>query len=108
MEAQPMPQKRDHMSKAQEPMSLKRKTNEDLLDCAKQTLVEICNDKDAGASARSSAARTLLELVGAIKNSGASQGLRPTVELSSDELDRLIQDVSQRTNKGDKDEQERT
>lgn len=68
----------------------------DLLETAKTTLRAICNDPNAGASSRASAARTLLELVGAIKNPQQYQGLRATDEMSASEIDEAIMRLSKK------------
>jgi hypothetical protein len=57
---------------------------------AKQTLRDICENEIASASARVTAARTLLELSGELKNTPRDQGLTSSAELSSAEIDRRL------------------
>jgi hypothetical protein len=71
----------------------KTTTNEEdaeLVQTAKRTLLAICKDNGAPASSRAAAARTLLELAGAIKNPQRSQPLETVGEATSDEIDRRL------------------
>ena len=63
----------------------------DPVELATLTLQAICRDDSAPASARASAARTLLELAGALRNDASRSALdAPASELSSEELDARI------------------
>jgi len=58
-----------------------------------QTLRTICEDKNAPATARASAARTLLEtegVIGRLQSTISFEGERPLHEMSGEELDREI------------------
>jgi len=68
-----------------------RYVQSDLANIATCTLREVMTDKDAPASARVQAARTVLELAGDLgKGKTDSVEDRPLSELSADELTRLI------------------
>jgi hypothetical protein len=58
----------------------------DPVELAKLTLQAICRDREAPAAARAQAARTLLELSGALK-SGVDHSLKSAVEMSAQEID---------------------
>jgi hypothetical protein len=60
---------------------------ENTVELAKLTLQLICNDPKAPAAARAQAARTLLELAGALKNTTADTARKTAPELSLEELD---------------------
>lgn len=63
----------------------------DPVSLARETLQDICRSKTAPAAARAQAARTLLELAGALKN-GVQNGV-PAGEMSAEELDRALQEA---------------
>jgi hypothetical protein len=97
MEVQDMLRRNDPSAKAPTATEgknpLKTTTNEEgveLVRIAKGTLQTICEDKGAPASSRAAAARTLLELAGAIKNPQRSQPLETVIEATSDEIDRRL------------------
>jgi hypothetical protein len=54
---------------------------------AKSTLQAICRDEKSPAAARAQAARTLLELAGALKNTTADTARKTAPELTLEELD---------------------
>jgi hypothetical protein len=62
----------------------------ELVSLAKKTLQSICKDDTAGASSRAAAARTLLELAGALKNPQRNQAVTPVAEATSAEIDERL------------------
>ena len=66
----------------------------DTVELAKQTLQTICRDLAAPAAARAQAARTLLELAGALKNTAADTARKTAPELSLAELDARLASLS--------------
>lgn len=62
-------------------------TGVDSVDLARETLQAICRDKTSPASARAQAARTLLELSGALRNASVISTTRPASEMTAEELD---------------------
>lgn len=66
------------------------------IELPKKTLREICEDKEAGASARAQAARTLLELAGALKNTQQHQQLTPSSEMTIDELNARLKAIDEK------------
>jgi hypothetical protein len=59
----------------------------DTIELAKATLQSICRDLASPAAARAQAARTLLELAGALKNATADTARKTAPELTLEELD---------------------
>jgi len=59
----------------------------DTVALAKSTLQAICRDEKSPAAARAQAARTLLELAGALKNTTADTARKTAPELTLEELD---------------------
>lgn len=64
----------------------------DPVDLARSTLQVICRDANSPAAARAQAARTLLELTGALK-SGAPDAQKPASEMSAAEIDARLADL---------------
>jgi hypothetical protein len=62
----------------------------DPVELAKLTLQAICRDLESPAAARAQAARTLLELSGALKN-GSQNEARNVLEMSASELDARLE-----------------
>jgi hypothetical protein len=54
-------------------------------------LQTICRDFEAPAAARAQAARTLLELAGALKNGGADTLAKPASEMTISEIDARLE-----------------
>jgi phage terminase small subunit len=72
-------------------MERQRYISGELANVATGTLVDVMTDKEAPASARVQAARTVLEMSGELrKDRGKDDEDRPLSELSADELTRLI------------------
>jgi hypothetical protein len=65
----------------------------DPVELARQTLQVICRDGNSPASARAQAARTLLELAGALKN-GAQNASKPASEMSLSEIEERLADLT--------------
>jgi hypothetical protein len=85
----------DPMSKVKEPTSQElTRSNDEIIQLAKETLQAICRDPMAPANARGSCARTLLELCGAIKNNVQDQGVGTHREMTLVELDEAIERLS--------------
>jgi hypothetical protein len=63
----------------------------DTIELARQTLQNICKDLAAPAAARAQAARTLLELAGALKNATADTARKTAPELTLAELDQRLE-----------------
>jgi hypothetical protein len=63
----------------------------DTVGVAKQTLLAICHDSTSPAAARAQAARTLLELAGALKNGGADTLTKPASEMTVSEIDARLE-----------------
>jgi hypothetical protein len=70
----------------------------DTVELARATLSAICRDGDAPAAARAQAARTLLELSGALKNT-RSNDTRPD-EMSLAEIDAALTRLTQQRDNG--------
>ena len=64
---------------------------ENTVELAKLTLQAICKDPKAPAAARAQAARTLLELAGALKNTVADTTRKTAPELTLAELDERLE-----------------
>jgi hypothetical protein len=63
----------------------------DTVGLASETLQAICRDVQAPAAARAQAARTLLELAGALKNTVADTARKTAPELTLEELDQRLE-----------------
>jgi hypothetical protein len=59
----------------------------DPVELARLTLQAICRDGGSPSAARAQAARTLLELAGALRSGSQDLASKPAGELTSDELD---------------------
>jgi hypothetical protein len=66
----------------------------DTVELARLTLQVICRDKNSPAAARAQAARTLLELAGALKNTVADTARKTAPELTLAELDERLETLS--------------
>jgi len=69
----------------------------DTVELAKETLQAICRDEKSPAAARAQAARTLLELAGALKNATADTARKTAPELTLSELDERLEALSRDT-----------
>jgi hypothetical protein len=65
----------------------------DPVDLARLTLQMICRDENSPASARAQAARTLLELAGALKN-GSQNSIKSQSEMSLSEIEARLADLT--------------
>ena len=74
----------------------------DSVGLATKTLQGICRDGKAPAAARAQAARTLLELSGALK-SGAGNGAKPAAEMTVAEIDARLGELEHGADTGGKD-----
>ena len=63
----------------------------DTVELARSTLQAICQDGSSPAAARAQAARTLLELAGALKNTVADTARKTAPELTLAELDQRLE-----------------
>jgi hypothetical protein len=61
---------------------------------AKETLRSICRDKEAPASARAQAARTLLEAEGALDRGAARPSSVPAAEMTAEQIDKALAETS--------------
>ena len=73
------------------PKSETRADTTDTVELARLTLQTICRDAQAPAAARAQAARTLLELAGALKNTAADTARKTGPELTLAELDQRLE-----------------
>jgi hypothetical protein len=65
----------------------------DMIELARITLQKICRDKNSPAAARAQAAKTLLELAGALKNPGPRGTEKPAFEMTIVELDQRLKSL---------------
>jgi hypothetical protein len=66
----------------------------DTIGLARATLQTICRDTASPAAARAQAARTLLELAGALKNATQDSARKTAPELTLAELDERLESLS--------------
>ena len=76
------------------PQTETRADTPDTVELAKLTLQTICRDAQAPAAARAQAARTLLELAGALKNTAADTAKKTGPELTLAELDARLETLA--------------
>ncbi len=65
-----------------------------LTQLAKQTLMAICQDREAPASAKAQAARTLLEAEGALERGASRATTVPPAEMTAEQLDKALAEAT--------------
>jgi dihydroorotase-like cyclic amidohydrolase len=68
--------------------------NEDITKLAKRTLMAICKDAEAPASAKAQAARTLLEAEGALERGASRATSVPAAEMTAEQLDKALAEAT--------------
>lgn len=67
--------------------------NAQLIELAKETLSAVCRSDKAPAAAKAQAARTLLELAGALKGTGQQDTAKAQSELTAAEVDSALESL---------------